>query len=94
MKKLSKESIRNDIEEFPDSDPRESSEKLGISESGIQYSIKPLGVTYKKTLHPAKADLEKRFMFCQRIKLREKNGYLLGRKYITPQKKRRPQRSD
>ncbi|WP_423751897.1 hypothetical protein [Holospora curviuscula] len=35
------------MEQFPDSDRRESGEKLGISESGIHYAPKPLGVTYK-----------------------------------------------
>nr|WP_243397270.1 IS630 transposase-related protein [Holospora curviuscula] len=63
-KKLSKESFRNDTDQFPNSDRRESSKRLGISESGIQYVIKRLGVTYKKTLHHPKAGLEKRSMFC------------------------------
>ncbi|WP_423751904.1 IS630 transposase-related protein, partial [Holospora curviuscula] len=44
---MSKDNLRNNIEQFPDSDRRESGEKLGISESGIHYAPKPLGVTYK-----------------------------------------------
>ena len=47
-KKLSKESLIKDIEQFPDSYSYERAERLWIGESGIKYAIKQLGITYKK----------------------------------------------
>ncbi len=47
-KKLSKENLIKDIEQFPDSYSYERAERLGMSTSGIRYAIKRLGITYKK----------------------------------------------
>ena len=47
-KKLSKENLIKDIEQFPDSYSYERGERLGMSTSGIRYAIKRLGITYKK----------------------------------------------
>lgn len=47
-KKLDKEKLRKDIEEFPDSYSYERAKRLGVSASGIRYAKQRLGVTYKK----------------------------------------------
>ena len=47
-KKLDKEKLRMDIEEFPDSYSYERANRLGVSASGIRYAKQRLGITYKK----------------------------------------------
>lgn len=54
-KKLSKEGLIKDIEQYPDSYSRERAERLGVSASGIKYAMKRLAVTYKKNTKSSKS---------------------------------------
>jgi len=59
-KKLSKEALKKDIEQFPDSYSRERAERLGISGSGIKYAMRRLGISYKKNSKPSKGGSRKK----------------------------------
>ena len=53
--KLDRETLRRDIEEYPDSYSRERAERLGMSASGIRYAKKRLGISYKKNSKSSKS---------------------------------------
>ena len=46
--KIDEAALRQDIETYPDSDCRESAQRLGVSASGIRDAQHRLGMTYKK----------------------------------------------
>lgn len=48
--KIDMESLKKDVEEYPDSYQYERASRLGVSKSGIGFALKRLGVTYKKNL--------------------------------------------
>jgi transposase len=47
-KKLDKEALKRDIEQYPYSYSYERAQRLGVSASGIRYAKQLLGVSYKK----------------------------------------------
>ena len=59
-KKLSKEKLIMDLEEFPDSYSHERAKRLGVSASGIRYAKQRLGVTYKKNSKSSESGLRKK----------------------------------
>ena len=49
--KIDMDSLKKDIEEYPDSYQHERASRLGASKSGIGSALKRLGVTYKKNIN-------------------------------------------
>lgn len=47
-KKIDKEGLKRDIQDYPDSYSWERGKRLGVSASGIRYAKRLLGVSYKK----------------------------------------------
>lgn len=72
--KIDMESLKRDIELYPDAYHYERAQRLCVSPKGIFEALKRLGVTYKKTLKHPKADSEKRSIFCQSLKDHEDSG--------------------
>lgn len=66
------EALKQDVELYPDAYHYERANRFKVSSKGIFEALKRLGVSYKKTLKHPKAALEKRFIFCKKLKTYEK----------------------
>ncbi|WP_281181148.1 IS630 transposase-related protein [Candidatus Arsenophonus triatominarum] len=52
-RKLDKNALAKDVEQYPDAYQKERAERFGVCKKTIWQSLKKLGLTYKKTLfHP------------------------------------------
>jgi transposase len=60
--KIDMETLKKDIEAYPDGYHYERAERLGVSKSGILYALKRLGVTYKK--NPSASESRSRKTLC------------------------------
>lgn len=62
-KKLSKDGLKNDVEQYPDSYHYERAARLGVSKTGIFNALKSLGVTYKKNTQSSQGRSRKKIYF-------------------------------
>jgi transposase len=66
-KKLSKESLINDVKQYPDSYHYERAARFGMSKTGIFNALKSIGVTYKKNPKSPKSGSRKKNYFLPRV---------------------------
>lgn len=52
--KIDLDRLRQDVEEYKDGYQYERAERLGVSKSGIQWALKKLNITYKKSFKTSK----------------------------------------
>jgi transposase len=64
-KKLNKERLMLDVEQYPDSYYYERAARLGLSKTGIFNALKKLGVTYKKNSKSSKSGSRKKIYVLQ-----------------------------
>ena len=75
--KIKEEALRKDIAMYSDAYQYERAERLGVSQRGICWALKRLGINRKKTLSPPRADVSKRSAFEDKI-----NAYQQAKRVI------------
>ena len=55
--------VKQDVKQYP----YERAQRFGVSQRGVGYASKRLGISYKKTFSPPKADESAREGFLERI---------------------------
>ncbi|MET1257300.1 transposase [Aliikangiella maris] len=68
------ETLKKDVEDFPDDYQWEHAKRFGVSQPTIHDALKRLNKSYKKTLSHPKADETKRTLFQQQLKQYEQAG--------------------
>ena len=53
--KIDMEALKQDVEEYPDAYQYERAKRLGVSQRGIGYALKRLGISCKKNVLPSKS---------------------------------------
>ena len=65
--KIDMEALKQDAEVYPDAYQYERAKHLGVSQRGIGYALKRLGISRKKTFSHPQADEATRKSFLERI---------------------------
>lgn len=65
--KIHPDALKGDVEKYPDAYQYERAKRLGVSQRGIGYALKRLGISRKKTLSPPQAEAAARNAFEQKI---------------------------
>ncbi len=74
QRKLDKDALAKDVEQYPDAYQKERAERFGVCKKTIWQTLKKLGLTYKKTLFHPKANENDRLAYHKKRQQYDKEG--------------------